>query len=65
MIDQTSFYDGTPGTGNCTEACIASLLGIPLDEVGKFRPANDDFWADFYRFFEGRGLKPARVKVKE
>lgn len=60
-IDQTSFYDPSiRANGNCTEAAVASLLGIGLDDVPRFRdagPGPEDFWDAFDAFFAGRGLE--------
>lgn len=63
-IDQTTFHDpADPGSGNCTEAAVASLLGLPLDAVPRFRgagPEAHDFWDAFKRFFAERGLEVVR-----
>lgn len=62
MIDQTTFYDPTakdPNKGNCTEAAVASILGLTLEEVPRFHKEGGeayDFWDAFETFLEMRGL---------
>lgn len=43
-VDQTTFGDGSGGKepGNCIAACIASLLGLPIDLVPNFAAAGAD-----------------------
>lgn len=37
-VTQTTFYDpNDTSLGNCTEACIATLLGLRLEDVPSFR----------------------------
>ncbi|EHK57645.1 hypothetical protein [Allomesorhizobium alhagi] len=60
FVDQTILYD--PATreerGNCTEAAVASLLGIRLEDVPDFRANGlDQFWPSFHRFFRDRGFE--------
>jgi hypothetical protein len=48
-VDQTTFWDPEDDSkGNCTEACIASIFNIPLEEV---RPFWDPEMPDSYRFY--------------
>ena len=60
-VTQTTFYDPErPGLGNCTEACVASLLGLTIDEVPRFwdDSAEDPvqaFWLNFHDFFRKLG----------
>lgn len=60
-LKQTSFYDPTdadnPHKGNCGEAAIASLLGVPIPE--KFGPSgkSEDYWDDFDAFVESHGYE--------
>lgn len=58
-VDQTTFFDpDNPGSGNCTEAAVASLLGLKLEEVPNFRSDGFEahkFWRAFKRFFRSRG----------
>jgi len=62
MIDQTTFYDPEaedPNKGNCTEAAVASILGLQLSEVPRFHQEGGDavdFWSAFEDFLTGRGL---------
>jgi hypothetical protein len=59
-IKQTTFYQPddaeNPNKGNCTEAAVASLLGIPLPH--KFGPSGDvyEFWTDMDACFERHGF---------
>lgn len=58
-IKQTTFFDPSdpdnPNKGNCGEACVASLLNIPLPE--KFGRSGDpcNYWGDFLACLEGHG----------
>lgn len=62
FVDQTTFYDpDQPGKGNCTEAAVASILGLPLDDVPNFRADGAEaykFWSSFRRFIRSRGYEP-------
>jgi hypothetical protein len=42
-VYQTKFVD-KHGTGNCMNACIASLLERPLDDVAGILPEDDGVW---------------------
>jgi len=67
-VDQTTFYDPEiPGNGNCTEAAVASILGIPLSDVPKFYTGAGayDFWERFEDFFVERGYFPVRRSPSE
>lgn len=66
-VQQTTFADPNDRTsGNCTEAAVATLLDIPLEEVGYFYPREGDeisehgeaftFWRRFEDFFHRRGI---------
>lgn len=58
-LKQTSFYDPAdaenPNKGNCTEAAVASLLGVAMP--GKFGSGGSasEFWDDFDAFFDAHG----------
>lgn len=60
-VDQDRFYDGELGTrGNCQQAAVASILGLPLDAVPNFIEATAGqgsaaFWRAIDTFFEARG----------
>lgn len=64
-LNQTEFADPKhPNKGNCTEACVASLLNIPLSEVSPFFPAAEYhdvdsfthmFWSNVRNFLRLRG----------
>jgi hypothetical protein len=65
-VKQTLFFD-KDGTGNCFEACIASILEIDLSEVPLFH--NTDWFPRFWDWLISRGyeyhgiLPPNRVPV--
>lgn len=52
-IDQTIYGDGEEGrpVGNCFQACVASMLELPLDEVPHFAQDSGDDWYDDTRNF--------------
>jgi hypothetical protein len=57
-LRQTKFFNGEPGSGNCTEAAVASILGIPLEEVPTFydgTPGSQEL--NMEEFFNARGLQ--------
>lgn len=57
-VDQTNFYDPEKGTrGNCQQAAVASLLGLPLEEVPNFMEQPSGFWQSFWEFIASRGLE--------
>lgn len=67
-VDQTTFFDPEkPGNGNCTEAAVASILSIPLEDVPRFYTGEGaaDFWEKFEAFFEARGLFPVHRSPSE
>jgi hypothetical protein len=53
-VDQTRF--GCP-SGNCFQACMASLLELPLEEVPDFMAA-DPWWPAMEAWLAPRGLYP-------
>jgi len=57
-VTQTTFYDpNSPNKGNCTEAAVASILNIPLEEVPNFRnEGEDNFWDTFEKFLLSKGF---------
>ncbi|HEY9352759.1 MAG TPA: hypothetical protein VIP28_05890 [Nocardioides sp.] len=69
-VDQTIFVTDTKRKGNCVAACVATLLGISLEEVPHFiefgiaygdsetdkASAGHHWWAMMLGFFAGRGL---------
>lgn len=49
--DQTEFYDKEKGTtGNCMQACFASLLELPLDSVPHFALEKTGWFKAIYDF---------------
>lgn len=55
-VDQTILYSETQA-GNCMQASVASLLGLPLSEVPHFAESNDPetTWDAFFDFFDEKG----------
>ena len=51
-VRQTIF--GKPD-GNCFQACVASLLEVPLEEVPSF---TEKWWLELEAWLESRGLAP-------
>ena len=59
-VMQTKFSDESLGTrGNCMAACVASLLGIPIDGIPSWEDMGDDgSWGDsFMSFLESNGYE--------
>lgn len=65
-IDQTEYHSPEKGTrGNCAQACVASILGLTLDEVPNFIENNQDsssFWQSLMDFFLTKGYCLLRFK---
>ncbi|MGB3898184.1 MAG: hypothetical protein WA973_06485 [Mesorhizobium sp.] len=62
-MDQTVLYDPAEGSekGNCTEASVASILGLRLEDVPDFRAKGvESFWDEFHEFFRSRGYEAVR-----
>jgi hypothetical protein len=62
FVDQTIFYNPAEGSrkGNCTEAAVASILGLSLDDVPDFSANGDDaltFWNAFEDFINAHGFE--------
>lgn len=65
-LDQTTFAPEVgDGAGNCLQACLASLLGLPLDAVPHFAAIKDGdgevegkrrWFLELERWLVGRGL---------
>jgi hypothetical protein len=53
-VDQTRFYAAGVSRGNCQQAAVASILGLPLEEVPNFAEA-ESFWSSFHAFLKERG----------
>lgn len=61
---QTKLHDTEKGIeGNCTQAAIASLMGMELDEVPDFNTLHKDkphsgyFWDHIHKWFYERGFQ--------
>jgi len=62
FVTQTTFHDTTNlASGNCTEAAVASILGLDLSAVPNFRADGLEpwrFWSAFRRFIRSQGFEP-------
>jgi hypothetical protein len=45
------------GEGNCFNACIASVLELPLRDVAPIHPKTPDYWESWETWFAARGLE--------
>lgn len=70
FVDQTRVHDPENGTvGNCAQAAVASVLGVPLEAVPDFTggsladdvQSDRDFWTRFDDYFAERGLVAHRL----
>lgn len=68
-VDQTTFGWWRPPyePGNCLSACVASILGLSIDEVPNFISLDDSYeeqWADrLDAWLASLGLRAAHVPV--
>ena len=53
-VDQTKF-SGPGSVGNCFPACVASITGIPLDEIPNFCERPEEWFADAMAWCALRG----------
>jgi hypothetical protein len=61
-VEQTAFFPD----GNCMEACVASILEIPIANVAKIASTDDtNWWAGFCKWLAGRGLKAAWANIAD
>lgn len=61
-IDQTTF--GSP-YGNCFQACVASILELPLEDVPHFCEGDNPRWLlDLEEWLRPRGLAPMLVQAE-
>ena len=52
-----TILSGEGKVGNCLQACVASLLDLPLDQVPHFSSYGERWYQHLYRFLEGRGYE--------
>lgn len=45
------------GQGNCFNACIASILELPLRDVAQIHPKSEPYWSAWDRWFAERGME--------
>lgn len=57
-ITQTIFFGDEQGrNGNCTEACVASLYGLPLESIPDFHSEGEGgYWPKLRRYFSSNGI---------
>jgi hypothetical protein len=58
LVDQTLFGDKN---GNCFPACVASITGIPLEEIPNFcveHPGDNEWFRAFAKWLGSRGWAP-------
>jgi hypothetical protein len=55
-VDQDKFYVVGVSRGNCQQAAVASLLGLPLNDVPNFIEAAQGFWPSYHAFLKSKGL---------
>lgn len=66
FIKQTKFYDGTEGSGNCTEAAVASILGLPLEAVPTFYDGTEGSQhVNLQKFMYNRGFEVLALQHTE
>lgn len=44
------------GCGNCFNACVASILELPLRDVAQIHPKDKRYWGPWREWFAARGL---------
>jgi hypothetical protein len=55
-VDQNKLNIPGEQKGNCQQAAVASILGLPLDQVPNFNDQPEGFWPSYYRFLRKLGL---------
>ena len=63
-LDRQHQTDFSPGRGNALQACAASLLERPLDEVPNFI-ASDDYWAAMLEDAGAHGLTLLKIPLAD
>lgn len=54
------------GAGNCFNACVASILEMPLRDVCQVLPDfTGDYWAEWNRWLAGQGLEIDCIMASE
>lgn len=53
------------GQGNCFNACVASILELPLRDVAPIYPKDPDYWDRWMAWFAERGLELEPYGVNE
>ena len=64
-IEGTKQTDFTPGKGNALQACIATALGLSLEQVPNFIDLPGDFYTHLRRFLAERGLGFMKIVLEE
>jgi len=66
-LNQTTLHNPPTERGNCTEACLASLFGVSIEEIGTFHNQDGDvrvFWERFEAAIARFGCYAVRFDVK-
>jgi hypothetical protein len=53
------------GQGNCFNACIASIMELPLAQVAQIHPKDKHYWGPWRAWFAERGLCLENHPVKD
>lgn len=53
----------TPDKGNCFAACLATVLGLPLDAVPNFCARGTKWWRDLQEWLDEKGLVAISVEL--
>jgi len=52
-----------PHKGDCFAACVATVLGLTLDEVPNFCSSSGDWWAELQAWLCDRGLQAIEIQI--
>lgn len=60
-VDQTIFSVPGVSRGNCQQAAVASILGLPLEQVPNFNDCMEGFWQGYENFLLSKGFIDVRL----
>jgi hypothetical protein len=61
-VDQTIFRSGA---GDCLRACVATITGIPLEQIPNFCAEPDAWYERFSSWLSSRGFAPYSVGLPD
>mmetsp|Transcript_777 Transcript_777/g.1495 ORF Transcript_777/g.1495 Transcript_777/m.1495 type:complete len:135 (+) Transcript_777:50-454(+) len=64
MVKLVLQNDFSPGTGNALQACVASILELPLESVPNFIVHSDPY-AELHKFSQSKGLGFMKVETPD